>query len=58
MWIFSKDGFFSAVFDKYCKSGESTRTRKKRSQLYFWKFYFSSIGCDIQIRKLNCQVMY
>ena len=22
MWIFSKDGFFSAVFDKYCNSGE------------------------------------
>ena len=22
MWIFTKDGFFSAVFDKYCKSGE------------------------------------
>jgi hypothetical protein len=22
MWIFTKDGFFSAVFDRYCKGGE------------------------------------
>ncbi|MBL7178907.1 MAG: hypothetical protein ABIK98_05300 [Pseudomonadota bacterium] len=22
MWIFTKDGFFSAVFDKYCNRGE------------------------------------
>jgi hypothetical protein len=22
MWIFTKDGFFSAVFDRYCKRGE------------------------------------
>jgi len=22
MWIFTRDGFFSAVFDKYCKRGE------------------------------------
>jgi hypothetical protein len=22
MWMFTRDGFFSAVFDKYCKRGE------------------------------------
>lgn len=30
MWIFTKDGFFSAVFDRYCKGGElMIRSRSK-----------------------------
>ena len=29
MWIFTKDGFFSAVFDRYCKRGELIRSRCK-----------------------------
>ena len=30
MWVFTKDGFFSAVFDKYCNRGElMIRARSK-----------------------------
>ncbi|UCD33053.1 MAG: hypothetical protein JSW04_01670 [Desulfobacterales bacterium] len=30
MWVFNKDGFFSAVFDRYCNRGElMIRSRRK-----------------------------